>query len=102
MYTLMNIAFSVLLLPSVVAAHTVGILAIQGGFTEFTSALSSFRGVQTIEVRTPGELQSVDSLIVAGGRVPRSLAVSTPCLVQLCSRLYARSRPGVFVLVSSC
>jgi 5'-phosphate synthase pdxT subunit len=44
----------------------IGILALQGGFTEHAAALSSL-AVETSEVRLPGHLEGLDGLIIPGG-----------------------------------
>ena len=45
---------------------TVGVLALQGDFAEHADALRAV-GVRAAEVRVPGELEEVDSLIIPGG-----------------------------------
>jgi len=44
----------------------IGILAVQGGF-EAHAAMLARLGVQTVEVRTPGDLEGCDGLILPGG-----------------------------------
>ena len=44
----------------------VGVLALQGAFAAHSDCLSSI-GVQTVEVRTPEQLNSVDALLMPGG-----------------------------------
>ena len=44
----------------------VGVLSLQGDFREHLVALAAL-GVEGIEVRTPGQLQAVDALILPGG-----------------------------------
>ena len=44
----------------------VGVLALQGAFAAHSDCLSSI-GVQSIEVRTPEQLSSVDALLMPGG-----------------------------------
>jgi pyridoxal 5'-phosphate synthase pdxT subunit len=44
----------------------IGILALQGGFAEHASMLKAL-GVETIEVRLPGDLDELDGLIIPGG-----------------------------------
>jgi len=45
---------------------TVGVLALQGDFREHIAMLQSI-GSDTVEVRTPGDLESVDALVIPGG-----------------------------------
>jgi 5'-phosphate synthase pdxT subunit len=44
----------------------VGVLALQGAFAAHSDCLTSI-GVQSVEVRTPEQLSSVDSLLMPGG-----------------------------------
>ncbi len=44
----------------------VGVLALQGAFAAHSDCLTSI-GVQSVEVRTPGQLNSVDALLMPGG-----------------------------------
>jgi 5'-phosphate synthase pdxT subunit len=44
----------------------VGVLALQGAFAAHSDCLTSI-GVQSIEVRTPSQLSSVDALLMPGG-----------------------------------
>jgi 5'-phosphate synthase pdxT subunit len=44
----------------------VGVLALQGAFAAHSDCLSSI-GVQSVEVRTPEQLNSVDALLMPGG-----------------------------------
>jgi 5'-phosphate synthase pdxT subunit len=44
----------------------VGVLALQGAFAAHSDCLASF-GVQSVEVRTPEQLNSVDALLMPGG-----------------------------------
>ena len=44
----------------------VGVLALQGAFAAHSDCLTSI-GVQSIEVRTPEQLSSVDALLMPGG-----------------------------------
>lgn len=44
----------------------IGVLALQGAFEEHQTMLHKL-GVDTIQVRTPGELQGVDGLVLPGG-----------------------------------
>lgn len=44
----------------------VGVLALQGDFREH-AAMFSLIGVDTVEVRTPDELEGVDALVIPGG-----------------------------------
>lgn len=44
----------------------VGVLALQGDFREHI-AMFSLIGVETVEVRTPDELEGVDALVIPGG-----------------------------------
>jgi 5'-phosphate synthase pdxT subunit len=44
----------------------IGVLALQGDFAEHESILRSL-GVQTSEVRLPGDLENIDALIIPGG-----------------------------------
>jgi 5'-phosphate synthase pdxT subunit len=44
----------------------IGVLAIQGDFAEHIEMLNCL-GVETIEVRLPGQLESLDGLIIPGG-----------------------------------
>jgi len=48
------------------AALTVGVLALQGDFTEFIEAVSCFN-VSVLPVRTPDDLAHIDGLIIPGG-----------------------------------
>jgi len=45
---------------------TIGVLALQGDFAEHLGVLNKL-GVQSREVRLPGELQGLDGLIIPGG-----------------------------------
>jgi 5'-phosphate synthase pdxT subunit len=45
---------------------TVGVLALQGDFREHLAMLASL-GAPGIEVRTPGDLEAIDGLIIPGG-----------------------------------
>lgn len=45
----------------------IGVLALQGGFSEHIRALSGVDGVQAMEIRTPPELSQVDALVLPGG-----------------------------------
>lgn len=47
-------------------ATQVGVLALQGGFAEHRSALRRC-GLDSLEVRTPDELHTVDALVIPGG-----------------------------------
>ncbi|MDP2719720.1 MAG: pyridoxal 5'-phosphate synthase glutaminase subunit PdxT [Dehalococcoidia bacterium] len=44
----------------------IGVLALQGAFIEHISVLQSL-GVESVEVRLPGELKDLDGLIIPGG-----------------------------------
>jgi len=44
----------------------IGVLALQGNFREHGSTLAGL-GVETVEVRKPGQLEGLDGLIVPGG-----------------------------------
>jgi 5'-phosphate synthase pdxT subunit len=44
----------------------IGVLALQGAFAAHSDCLASF-GVQSVEVRTPEQLNSVDALLMPGG-----------------------------------
>jgi 5'-phosphate synthase pdxT subunit len=44
----------------------VGVLALQGAFAEHAAALSSL-GARAVLVRTPGDLESVDAVVLPGG-----------------------------------
>ena len=44
----------------------IGVLALQGAFAAHSDCLTSI-GVQSIEVRTPEQLSSVDALLMPGG-----------------------------------
>jgi pyridoxal 5'-phosphate synthase pdxT subunit len=53
-------------------AHTVGVLALQGGFAEHLTSLQKAaaqlnRNVNCIEVRTPEQLSICDALVIPGG-----------------------------------
>ncbi len=45
---------------------TVGVLALQGDFREHMAMVRAL-GADAVEVRTPGELESIDALIIPGG-----------------------------------
>lgn len=44
-----------------------GVLALQGGFSEHMAVLSRIDGVEAVEVRTPEELSRIDGLVLPGG-----------------------------------
>jgi 5'-phosphate synthase pdxT subunit len=45
---------------------TVGVLALQGSFAEHASALNRI-GVRSVLVRSPGEMEGIDGLVIPGG-----------------------------------
>ena len=47
-------------------AATIGVLALQGGVREHVAALRAL-GAETVEVRTPEQLDGLDGLILPGG-----------------------------------
>src|SRR5690242_6217390 len=48
-------------------SKTIGILALQGDFEAHRKMLEEGLGAQTAEVRTPGDLERVDALVLPGG-----------------------------------
>mmetsp|Transcript_21406 Transcript_21406/g.43322 ORF Transcript_21406/g.43322 Transcript_21406/m.43322 type:complete len:577 (-) Transcript_21406:279-2009(-) len=61
-------AFSRCALPAMAEGDfTVGVLAIQGAFTEHMDALRRQSGVEALEVRTQEDLAKVDAIILPGG-----------------------------------
>jgi pyridoxal 5'-phosphate synthase pdxT subunit len=70
----------------------IGVLALQGDFREHIAMLESL-GVQAIEVKTQGQLQSCDGLIIPGGestamsRLAKAFGLFEPL------REFARSKP---------
>ena len=57
------------------ATLTIGVLALQGDFTEFLEAVSCFN-VTALAVRTPDDLAHIDGLIIPGGE---STAIGILC-----------------------
>jgi 5'-phosphate synthase pdxT subunit len=49
-----------------VTTHRVGVLALQGDFREHLAMVERL-GAEGVEVRQPGELATVDALIIPGG-----------------------------------
>jgi pyridoxal 5'-phosphate synthase pdxT subunit len=45
----------------------VGVLALQGGFSEHINVLSSFKSITPIQIKTVSQLKSCDGLIIPGG-----------------------------------
>src|SRR5262245_23786330 len=70
----------------------IGVLALQGDFAEHVAALKRI-GAEGVEVRLPGELDSLDGLIIPGGESTTigKLAVQFELMEPL--RQFAQSRP---------
>ena len=75
----------------------VGVLALQGDFEAHRSALAA-RGVDSVEVRTPAELEGVTALVLPGGESTTMLKLMES--TGLADRLAALVRDGAPVLAT--
>lgn len=69
----------------------VGVLALQGAFVEHEKVLRTL-GVESVEVRLPGQLQGLDGLIVPGGESTTMGKVAERWGLMEPLRAFARSR----------
>jgi len=77
------------------APGTVGVLALQGDFREHLSLLSRL-GVEAVEVRVPGDLEGVGSLVVPGGESTTiSLLLETSGLLAPVAQRLAAGMPAL-------
>jgi 5'-phosphate synthase pdxT subunit len=76
-----------------VAAQTVGILAVQGGFEAHANLLRRL-GAQPREVRVPADLDGVDALIIPGGEsTVMTLGIEREGLAEPLRRLASSGTP---------
>jgi pyridoxal 5'-phosphate synthase pdxT subunit len=71
---------------------TIGVLALQGDFIEHEAILRSL-GVQTREVRLPGDLEGLDGLIIPGGESTTITRLMAMYELLEPIRRFARARP---------
>ena len=82
---------------SLPARPLVGVLALQGDFEAHRKALSD-RGVESVEVRTPADLDGLAGLVLPGGESTTMLKLMES--TRLADRLEALVRDGVPVLAT--
>lgn len=70
----------------------VGVLALQGAFIEHEQRLKEL-GVETVEVRLPGDLEGLDGLIIPGGESTTIGKLATEYGLIEPLREFARTRP---------
>lgn len=71
---------------------TVGVLALQGDFAEHIAVLRRL-GLQAVEVRLPGELESLDGLIIPGGESTTIGKLATTFDLMEPLKTFAKDKP---------